>query len=551
LRGSRFGRPFLSLRVSLAGAFVGIVLLTSLLLGAALYFDMHRFIRNDLRAQLRAAVGVGALEIDTRVHDRLKKRADESGAAYARIKKQLQSIRSRSKGVRFVYTYRKDDQGRIQFVVDAEEKAEAMSHIGDVYPSPTPAMLKVLTPPYEAHVDKEFVTDQWGSFISGFAPLVGPDGKAHGALGMDFSAQDAAVFERHVLLLAGAILGCVTLVVALLSLILTQRIAQPLKALAVDMERIQHFELDSDADVQSRIEEVVLMKTSLDNMKKGLRSFKRYVPADLVSDLIQLGHEAELGAEKRTLTVLFSDIEGFTSISEKIPPEELSARLGVYFEGMTRAILDQEGTVDKFVGDAIMAFWGAPHRIEDHAARACRAALACQAVLKEKKTGFHTRFGLNTGEVLVGNFGYRERLSYTVLGDSVNLSSRLEGLNKHYGTQILVAQSTLEAAGRDGFLARPIDLVAVKGKHQGVRVFELAAEARHAIEEDKTFFRKFEAAMAHYEGRRWSDAADAFDDLSRERPHDKPSKILRDRCRTFAATAPSADWDGVTVLHEK
>ncbi len=554
----RLGRRLFSLELSLGGAFVSVVLLTSLLLGSALYLSMRTFIRNDLRATLRNAAGVAALQIDPRDHRSIRTKADEAGPQYARIRGQLEAIRSRSRAIRYIYTLRRDEQGRILFVVDADTNAATVSHVGDVYPKPTPAMLQVFEKPYGAHVDKDFVTDQWGAFITGYAPILDPKGEAIGALGMDLSAEDAAAFERKFLLLALALFAVISLIVVAVGLALSRRISQPLTDLALDMSHIQNFDLDSDIEIDTRIREVADMKDSLDNMKKGLRSFKRYVPADLVSELIKLGQEAHLGAENRALTVLFSDIKDFTTLSEAMPPAKLAESLGVYFEGMTRAILEEGGTVDKFIGDAIMAFWGAPHAMDDHAARACRAALRCQEFLsrrfgqgrREDEPSFMTRIGVHTGTAYVGNFGYPERLSYTAIGDDVNLASRLEGLNKMYGTRLLVSETTLAAVG-GAFVTRPVDRVAVKGKSHGVTIHELIGEASRVPSETARRARRFAEAFASYQGRRWAEAEALFRKLAQESPDDAAAGTLAQRCAEFAAHPPAADWDGSLALHSK
>jgi class 3 adenylate cyclase len=554
---SRLHRTFFSLKFSLGGAFFAIVALTSLLLGSILYVNMHAFILNDLRARLRSAVGVAALQIDVAEHERIRSRADESAPAYLKIRRQLREIRARITDVHYIYTMRRDPDGTFRFVVDAEEKPEDVSHVGEPYPAPTDAMKKVLTPPYAAHVEPAFTTDKWGAYISGFAPLLDARGEAVGLVGVDVSAADHARFEnRFVYLMLGAF-GGISLVVLIVSVFFTRRITRPLTDLALEMGRIQRFDLDGEVRVESNIREIVQMRTALENMKKGLRSFKRYVPADLVSQLIQLRREAALGAEKKTVTVLFSDIAGFTTISESMPPEKLAESLAVYFEGMTRAILEEGGTVDKFVGDAIMAFWGAPRDAEDHAARACRAALRCQAFLearfgKERRAGepdFATRIGINTGEAYVGNFGFSERMSYTAIGDPVNLASRIEGMNKSYGTRLMISESTLAAAGT-GFAARRVDRVAVKGKSRGVWVHELAGETARLAPAAADFLKRFDAAVALYQENRWADAAAAFAALAAAAPADGPSRLLLARCREFAA-APPAGWDGVFHLHEK
>jgi adenylate cyclase len=554
---SRLRKTFLSLRFSLGGAFFAIVALTSLLLGSVLYVNMHAFIRNDLRARLRSAVGVAALQIDPVEHERIRTKADEAAARYLKIRDQLRDIRARIKDVHYIYTMRRDPDGTFRFVVDAEDDPADISHVGDLYPNPTDAMRKALTKPYAAHVEENFTTDKWGAYISGFAPLIGPNGEAVGLVGVDVSAADHAAFEHHFVFLMLGAFGVIALLVLGVSVYFTQRITRPMTELALEMGRIQKFELDGEVSVRSRIREIVQMKTSLENMKKGLRSFKRYVPADLVSELIHLRREAALGAEKKTITVLFSDIAGFTTISESMPPEKLAESLAVYFEGMTRAILDEGGTVDKFVGDAIMAFWGAPREVDDHAARACRAALRCQEFLerrfgKERREGepsFATRIGINTGEAYVGNFGFSDRMSYTAIGDSVNLASRIEGMNKHYGTRMMISEASAAAAG-GAFASRRVDRVAVKGKSQGVWVYELAGETALISPSTADFLKRFDAAVALYQDRRWTVAAAAFDALLAAAPLDAPALLLAARCREFAA-APPPDWDGVFHLHEK
>jgi len=247
------------------------------------------------------------------------------------------------------------------------------------------------------------------------------------------------------------------------------------------MARIQSFELDGVIDVTTRINEVLIMKDSLDNMKKGLRSFKKYVPSDLVADLISLQQEALLGTGKRELTVFFCDLENFTTASEQLSPEDLNILLTGYFDAVTRSLQKYGATIDKFIGDAVMAFWNAPRDTPDHAYQGALASLEVRrslALLMEGwksvgLPGLATRVGLNTGTVMVGNVGYEHRLSYTALGDAVNVASRLESLNKFYGTHLLAGEATL-AALRGRVKHRVVDRVAVKGKSKGSQIAELA-----------------------------------------------------------------------------
>lgn len=230
-----------------------------------------------------------------------------------------------------------------------------------------------------------------------------------------------------------------------------------------------------------------------------------------------------------------------------------------YLEAMSVAIKANEGTVDKFIGDAIMAFWGAPRPMEDHAAHACRAALAMRRTLRalspewqrEGRPAFDTRIGVNTGETLVGNIGSSERMNYTAMGDAVNLASRLEGLNKAYGSHILVGEETVKAVG-EGFVFRPMDWVAVKGKNRAVLIYELVGEDREVTDETRAAVGLYEKALELYRARSFVDAAAKFDE-AREAfgGQDGPSETMAARARGYESAPPPDGWDGSHVMKEK
>jgi adenylate cyclase len=302
--------------------------------------------------------------------------------------------------------------------------------------------------------------------------------------------------------------------------------------------------------------EIEMMNVALAKMKGGLRSFAQYVPRDLVRAVLASGQEAALSGEVRQLTVYFSDLAGFTTLAESKAPDELVHFLGEYLDDMSTIIAGERGTVDKYLGDGIMAFWGAPQPLADHAARACAAALRCQKRLAEyaaRGTPLHTRIGIATGDVLVGNIGSTERMNYTVMGDTANLASRLEGLNKQFGTSLMISEGTFEAA-KDKIVARPLDVVAVKGKSQGVRVYALLAlasdtgpelDAARALAADAT------AALDAYLARDFAAAIAACDRILARTPGDKPAKTLRDRATGLVAAPPPMEWSGIFVATEK
>ncbi|MGF1465398.1 MAG: adenylate/guanylate cyclase domain-containing protein [Sandaracinaceae bacterium] len=359
--------------------------------------------------------------------------------------------------------------------------------------------------------------------------------------------------------LENLVIGVISLLLlTIVGIALAARISSPLARLAEETAAIGSFRLDPAAPLRTNLTELDRLAASVEEMKAGLRSFGKFVPAELVRSLLESGQEAEKGGERRVMTVYFSDIVGFTSVAEPMDPEELLELMSEYFGVMSRAIQSAGGTVDKYIGDAVMAFWGAPLPNPNHARDACRAALATQARLAElrrewAKAGLpelRMRVGLNTGELIVGNIGSQDRLTYTVVGDPVNLASRLEGLNKHFGTSTLISESTFAQARAD-VVARPLDKVSVKGKAEGVVVYELLAMQEDATDGDLALADAASRALEAYLARRFTEAAEAFEEVLRYRPGDVAATALAQRARDFAAVPPPGSWDGVTRMSRK
>ena len=360
---------------------------------------------------------------------------------------------------------------------------------------------------------------------------------------------------RHAIVAAGVALMALILAV-LCGRVLSSRIAAPVVAIAQDLAKIGSFNISREPAPRSFVREVNELGASVDRMKASLRSFAHYVPTDLVRTLLAQGKEAELGGEIRRLTIHFSDVADFTAISEGMEPTRLVAAMGRYFELMAGAISRHGGTVDKFMGDGIMAFFNAPERLAGHPRQACLAALEAQAKLKEMAEGtppgepvFRARIGLGLGEVLVGNIGTPERFAYTLLGDEVNLASRLEGLNKLYATAIIASGAVMDEAG-DGFAWRRLDRVAVKGRTQGTLICELIGR-RDAVAADILAARDvYERALDVYFAAEFERAAELFAEAARLRPHELAAAMMRDRAFAFA-NDPPAHWDGIHVMEEK
>jgi adenylate cyclase len=548
--GLRIGR--VSLRIGLSSIFVLVVVVTAVCLGTATFLSVRQMIRQDIRERIHDAVGTAALSIDPAVHARLQGREDQSLPEYEAIRARLQAIRRAGTGFRFVYTVRPGVSARPVFVVDAEEDAAQASRIGDPVDAPTPTMLSAFESPPTIRVERELSSDNWGTFLSGYAPIVDRDGRIEAIVGMDISADNILLYERRLLGTVALITIGVCAVVASAAFVMSRYVSRPLVAIAAEMQRIRHFDLAGSALPDSRVKEVAEMSEALANMKGGLRSFRKYVPAEVVRDLLALGREAELGAERRTLSIMFSDVRDFTTLSEQLDPEDLAARLAEYLGGMTRIVLGNGGTVDKYVGDAIVAFWNAPRDVSDHAERAVRTALECQAFSEEladrwKRTGiraFETRVGIDTGDVVVGNFGYEDRMDYTAIGHHVNIASRLESLNKVYGSRILCGPETWNLV-RDRFSGRFIDRVAVKGSKAVISIYEPLAPAREGL------VGIFDRATELYGARRFEEAAAAFEACLATFPDDGPSAALRARSRQYAAEPPPVNWNGAFLATDK
>jgi adenylate cyclase len=358
----------------------------------------------------------------------------------------------------------------------------------------------------------------------------------------------------YVTIFSVAVLGIIIVISSLFS----NSIAKPMQRLSEEMAKVRNFQLDADVVIPTTLIEIINIHDAFEGMRTGLRNFKRYVPSELVAQLINEDIEAKIGGEKRELSVFFSDIANFTSISEKISPEELVQQLRLYFESVSKTILDNKGTIDKYIGDSVMAFWGAPVQSANHAEMACRSAVNIQTILhtifrKWINTGkepFYTRIGIHTGEVIVGNMGYEERLNYTVLGDSVNLASRLEGVNKMYGTRIIVSQGTWEQCG-GLFEFRQLDKISVKGRQGGIMIYELYSEKDEIEKPLRKLFTYYEKGLEYYFNRDFSQALKYFEAVLKYRTTDGPSKVLRERCLRYKLAPPPADWDGTFVLNEK
>jgi adenylate cyclase len=307
------------------------------------------------------------------------------------------------------------------------------------------------------------------------------------------------------------------------------------------------------------IREIQEIDDQLIAMKKSLRSFQKYVPSTLVRQLIETREVAHLGGSKKTLAVLFSDIEKFTTIAEKMSPDLLTHQISQYFDELTKVIINENGTIDKYIGDAIMAFWGAPQSIDNPCECAATAALLCikrsnelnQQWQKEKKPVFMTRMGIHLGDAIVGNLGSSERLNYTAIGDTINIANRLVQMNKIYGTQIIVTQKVYEVL-KNHFIMRKIDLATLKGRAESHDIYELMSFDKKTLSFDIDQYTDiFDRAFQYYQQRKWDEALALFSECLKVYPEDTVAIVFMNRITQFKINPPTATWNGEWNIIEK
>ena len=287
-------------------------------------------------------------------------------------------------------------------------------------------------------------------------------------------------------------------------------------------------------------------------------AFSQYLSPTVIDQIVENPDMLQLGGEKREMTPFFSDIQGFSTISEGLTPEELVQLLNEYLTAMCDIVSSYHGTIDKFEGDAIIAFWGAPLELPDHATIACHAAIDMQkkneemrkTLREQNRPMLYTRIGMSSGSVVVGNMGSADRMDYTMMGDVVNLAARLEGVNKFYQTFTMIPQSTYELA-KDDIDTRQLDVIRVVGKKEPISVYEVLERKNQTSSEKSGVVEKFLKALKLYEERNFADASKEFEKVLAIDPDDGPSLTYVKRCGVFLETPPEKDWDGVYTFTEK
>ena len=500
--------------------------------------------------QLRAAANALPALLPVGYHDRMS-RGEVGQEEYLALAHRLTDY-ANAAGVFYIYSFLVDPAGNFLTAStsgsEKEWREQSLPTAGQPYVAPLASQAVMISGTPSVVED----SDEFGQWRSYLLPLRTTDGTAFLA-GADIEISKVRELLTNSLRdsifigLAGFLLASV------FTYWISSVVSHDLLRVVGDTARIARFQLDGAPSSGSAIVEVDELMRSVEDMKSGLRSFRKFVPADLVRQLLLSGQEARLGGREAELTVLFSDLADFTALSEALSPEALVAHTGEYLGAMSQEIARMRGTVDKYIGDSIMAFWGAPDENPNHALDACRAAIACHERLvqlnsqwkAEGRPLLRARTGLHAGPLIVGNLGSENRLNYTVVGDTVNVASRLEGLNKYYHTTILVTDRLCELAG-DSLIVRPVDCVAVQGRQEGLVVFELLG-----LRDDPRSGEMDSLAAAGkglweaYVKRNWKECIDLADSILKSHPSDGPARVLLERCRSFLVEPPPSDWNGV------
>jgi adenylate cyclase len=355
--------------------------------------------------------------------------------------------------------------------------------------------------------------------------------------------------RNRLLLIVGIIICCISFT----GFFIQRSLKREQQKIIDETLKMHNFDFNP-SQPQSIFEDVYTILSGLELAKTAMRAMGKYVPVELVKQLFQSQKDPVLGGEVQEISILFTDIQNFTALAEKLPVNELALSLGSYLKVMTQIIQNnRQGIIDKYTGDGIMALWNTPKPLPNHAQIACQAVLDCTVTLKELFASpqwqgvphFETRFGLHKDRVMVGHFGAPDRLNFTALGNGVNIASRLEGLNKYYGTSMIVSESIYQAA-QEGFVFRLLDFIVLKGETEKIRVYELIGQKREKTEMHP-IISKYEQALEAYRKRLFSEAMH----LLQDQLSDGPSHTLHARCSQFLQNPPPASWDGSYVFVEK
>ena len=533
----------------------GVVLLLLALMGGIFYWRAVDAEVRGLQGRLRAAAisiasGITAEEVQ------LISGGGAEGEAMYRLKvARFAAVCDAEPEITSIYLLRPTErEGWFAFVADHVSNGHtAPATVGQLYDvTRTPGATRSLSGPV---VESEPYTDEWGTVLTGYAPIVDADGKAVAIVGVDVFATRIDTMRNQVLVVTVVLFGVAAVLVALLSGVVARNVRKPLSRIIQATTSVAegNFEVRAGMD---RKDEFGILGDQFDAMAEGLserafikETFGAYVSPEVVRKVLER-RESAVAGERRQVTVLFADLREFTSLSERLPPEKVVAILNDYLERMTRVIGERGGRVDKFIGDAVMADWGALYEIELPERCAVEAALAMVKALAafnqevKSERPLQVGIGLHCGEVVAGSIGSAKKLEFTIIGDAVNVASRLEGVTKRYGAAIVASRPVIESAG-DVCVSRLLDRATVAGREEATELFEILdpqdpRAARLPL---------WERAMEHYFAKRFGEAADDFE-LAAQEIEDPAARHQIERCRELDESPPNSRWTGVARLRK-
>ncbi len=450
------------------------------------FFGARSILFQQIQSEVLSIVATATKRLDPAAHERIRTPADESTADYHALQSQLRAIRDANRRddvhVRFVYTMRPSADGKWTYVVDAESPGENHSSVGDPVAFTSGEALHLDRP----YVENAFSHDEFGTWLSANAPLLDDSGKPVALLGVDVAASDVLSQLNHLLLAGLAATGVALALAILLAMLIARWLTAPLDQIGAAIRQISEGQLDTRIEMNRR-DEFGALATAVNDMAAALRernalkgALARYVSHE-VAEEITAGQAAPVlkGASKE-ITILIVDIRNFTAMSARLLPDHLVEFLNEFFSCMIEAIFSHRGTLDKFLGDGALAIFGAPlddpqhHRMAVLAAQDMLQSTAALGARLREKHGIELRIGigLHTGHAIVGNVGSDQRMEYTAIGDTVNIASRLENLNKEYGTQFLASEAVVRGAG-EGFDFVEVAEVTPRGAAAPLRIFTL------------------------------------------------------------------------------
>jgi class 3 adenylate cyclase len=468
-----------NLRFALSTSTIFILALVSVVYFFLLIFAIEDIAKSSLKRSLHTSVNVCSSILDPNEIDIFTNYEQEQSEVFINYRKQIVSIKNQIENIKFVYIVRQTGTN-ITYIMDCGDDVSEQAKLGEVYDDAGDGLKELFKNlKDEIHFESDYYTDKWGTFLSAYKPVF-KNGKLIYAVCSDIKSVDADYYIRvYKIKFTFVFIGMFSVILPIVFWV-TNAIRKPLYKVRDEILKLKDLDVNEHIDFKSNITEVNDMIEATDKVKTGLRSFAKYVPDKVVKQLITQGKDAKIGGEKEYVTILFSDIEGFTSISENNDVHEVVTSLNEYFDIYVKCLEESGATVDKFIGDAVMAFWNAPSKVENHEFVSVKTAIKIVNEIdalnqkwksEGKKFTFKTRIGINSGEVIVGNIGSTNRINYTVTGDPVNLASRLEAANKQYNTKILVSESIYNKTNNliDYYY---IDTVKVKGKEVYVKVYQ-------------------------------------------------------------------------------